>query len=210
MTPQSEILPIHSASTTTGASASSTVSVPMKYFASGLLALASVSITVGSLPSSPRQQSEWTTVSTVASGAARHPRFQLADETRTLSSRVAQLKESSGLTWSQFAALFGVSRRAAHFWVQGGRMSDAHAARLGAIHRVMQAFHGLQPLQVRSALLSPSESGISQYAELVAQVHANDAQTSSPIDLLSANPESPYIVSPVTGGESVELDQRDL
>lgn len=49
----------------------------------------------------------------------------------------ADLRLRSGLTWEQMAQIFGVSRRAVHFWVSGGRMTVENERKL---QEVLAAF----------------------------------------------------------------------
>lgn len=41
----------------------------------------------------------------------------------TTAERLTYIREATGLTWDQIARVFGVSRRAVHNWVAGGRMT---------------------------------------------------------------------------------------
>ena len=47
-----------------------------------------------------------------------------------VSDRVRLLRRRTGLTWSQLATIFGVSRRAVHHWAEGGNMTAVNMARL--------------------------------------------------------------------------------
>lgn len=63
-----------------------------------------------------------------------------ADAGELAGDRIAELRRLSGLTWEQLARLFGVSRRALHFWASGKTMTAAneeHLARVLAIVRMM-------------------------------------------------------------------------
>lgn len=71
---------------------------------------------------------------------------------------VAELKARSGLTWTQIAQLFGVTRRAVHLWVEGGSMSTPNRERLGELHTIVSRSGQTDPSAVRQWLLS-AESG---------------------------------------------------
>ena len=75
---------------------------------------------------------------------------------------VRELRERSGLTWDEFAGLFGVSRRAVHSWAAGGRMNSVNAARLQDLATLVAQFTG-SPGTVRAALLAPDQVGRSIY-----------------------------------------------
>lgn len=81
-------------------------------------------------------------------------------------SRIQMLKEQSGLTWDEFARLFGVSRRAVHSWAAGGRMNASNSARLQEVATILDAFDG-PPDQVRSRLMRPDSAGASLYTRLI-------------------------------------------
>ena len=53
-------------------------------------------------------------------------------ETGTEATRkaVSELRRISGLTWEQLAGLFGVSRRAVHFWASGKPLNATNHQRL--------------------------------------------------------------------------------
>lgn len=46
---------------------------------------------------------------------------------------IAELRRITGLTWDQLARLFGVSRRAIHFWAAGKMMNSTNEERLARI-----------------------------------------------------------------------------
>lgn len=72
---------------------------------------------------------------------------------------VQTLHDESALTWDQLAKLFGVSRRAVHQWVAGGRMNAANAERLAYLLRVVRDLPGSDPDARRSALFAPNMTG---------------------------------------------------
>lgn len=68
---------------------------------------------------------------------------------------LVETREASGLTWDQLARYFGVSRRAVHLWVAGGRLSAANEELLAHLVRAVDAVRGLEPAVRRQALLRP-------------------------------------------------------
>ena len=87
--------------------------------------------------------------------------------TATLSARVRDFKERSGLTWSQVAALFGVSRRAVHHWVEGGNMTAGNSDRLDVLANRVAESSLLNPTQIRHWLFETTQAGRSRYANWV-------------------------------------------
>lgn len=88
-----------------------------------------------------------------------------------LGHQVRALKEASGLTWAQFAGFFGVTRRAVHFWAEGGRMSADHVARLERVRRALDQAGGSTPAEARAALFTAGSSARTPFAELIAEVN---------------------------------------
>jgi transcriptional regulator with XRE-family HTH domain len=85
--------------------------------------------------------------------------------------QVRALKLASGLTWAQFAGLFGVTRRAVHFWAEGGRISADHVARLERVRQALDSAGGSTPAQTREALFTVDGRGITPFASLIAEVN---------------------------------------
>lgn len=85
-------------------------------------------------------------------------------------SAVRRLKERSGLSWQQLADAFGVTRRALHFWVNGGKMAPASEERLRTLTQVIDGFRSANPKIVREALLAPGTTGVSKLVELTSAV----------------------------------------
>jgi hypothetical protein len=85
--------------------------------------------------------------------------------------QVRELKLFSGLTWAQFAGLFGVTRRAVHFWVEGGRMSADHHMRVDRIRQALARVGGSSPDETRAALFTVGPTGWTPFAELVAEAN---------------------------------------
>jgi transcriptional regulator with XRE-family HTH domain len=55
--------------------------------------------------------------------------------TQSSGQAICELRRFAGLTWDQLARLFGVSRRAVHFWASGKPMNAGNEERL---HRVLE------------------------------------------------------------------------
>ena len=67
---------------------------------------------------------------------------------------VRDLKERSGLTWDQLAAVFGVSRRAVHGWASGARLNAQHSEFLTWLRQTLTRLeHPGDPNATRAALL---------------------------------------------------------
>jgi len=92
---------------------------------------------------------------------------QPAAESTTHVAAIAELRRMTGLTWDQFATLFGVSRRAVHFWVSGKSMTamnDEHLQRcLGCLRSVNRG----SALANKEALFAPIGAGITPFDLLV-------------------------------------------
>ena len=104
----------------------------------------------------------------------------------TLGEQIRDVKEATGLTWGQFADLFGVSRRSVHLWVGGGNISADHIARFEMIRAKISRLGTLTPIETRAALFTLGANGVSPYAELVAEI---------------SGPSSSYIARPLGTGE---------
>ena len=88
----------------------------------------------------------------------------------TPSQRVSKLKEESGLTWGQIAELFGVSRRAVHFWVEGGNMVAHNVERLLRLEEARRAINGVGPTAVRNGFFTVTANGQSPFAKLLSEI----------------------------------------
>jgi DNA-binding transcriptional regulator YiaG len=92
---------------------------------------------------------------------------QPAAEGATHVTAITELRRLTGLTWDQFATLFGVSRRAVHFWASGKAMTatnDEHLQRsLGCLRIVNRG----STLANKEALFSPVGAGITPFDLLV-------------------------------------------
>ena len=124
-------------------------STSAKYFAAGLFTLASLGITGIAYAEQP-PQGGWTSISTTITT----PSSLVVPSAGSLADRVEGLKTRTGLSWTQFSSLFGVTRRAVHFWARGGNMTDEHVARLGALQ---QSLSGVVRLDSRAARRGTSQ-----------------------------------------------------
>jgi len=104
----------------------------------------------------------------------------------TLGGQIRDVKEAAGLTWGQFADLFGVSRRSVHLWVGGGNISADHIARFEMIRAKISRLGTLTPIETRAALFALGANGVSPYADLVAEI---------------SGPSSSYVARPLGTGE---------
>jgi DNA-binding transcriptional regulator YiaG len=122
---------------------------------------------------------------------------------------VQDLKEATGLTWSQFADLFGVSRRAVHFWVSGGNISADHIALFESIRARVSRLGKMTAAETRSALFTLGENGMSLYATLIGETsrlaRASDSRPLGTADLES-NVGNPGIL---VGSETVDGIERN-
>lgn len=58
---------------------------------------------------------------------------------RSVADVLNRLRRVSGLSWGEVASAVGVSRRAIHLWLSGGRVAGAHTARLLEFQRTVAA-----------------------------------------------------------------------
>ncbi|MGN8027168.1 hypothetical protein [Microbacterium sp. 22242] len=72
---------------------------------------------------------------------------------------VKRVRERSGLTWDQFARAFNVSRRAAHHWASGGKLSASNSTLLAEFNQLVTAIDSTDPDEVRNRLINADGSG---------------------------------------------------
>lgn len=72
---------------------------------------------------------------------------------------VRWLHKASGLTWEQLGRIFGVSRRAVHFWASGGKLNASNVEALRKFTTVVRELHFDTPASRRNALLSFDANG---------------------------------------------------
>jgi DNA-binding transcriptional regulator YiaG len=86
-------------------------------------------------------------------------------ESRTDSEEVTWIKRHSGLTWDQLGKIFGVSRRAVHMWVNGGRLNESNARRVRSFSAIIRDVESEipqpTPEMVRARLLQVESDGLS-------------------------------------------------
>jgi DNA-binding transcriptional regulator YiaG len=95
-------------------------------------------------------------------------------------SSVAELRDRSGLTASQIARLFGVSRRAVNHWMAGRPMTLEHEERLSVLFAIMHGLPGSDPEARRRQLLD-SSAGPSLFHRLLEQAPTAETIQASPI-----------------------------
>lgn len=119
----------------------------------------------------------------------------LAAEMGPMHQRVRALYDRAGLSWDELARALGVSRRAAHQWAVGGRISSAHLEVLFALEAEVNRVHSNDRESTRLQLLTPSADGLSPYQRFIqrwsAEVTARRALGHlSPSDLVAGGGEA--------------------
>ena len=140
---------------------------------------AATSFTLSSPPAAEAAPVVTTVPASTALGAHLAPTRE-----RGVAAQVRALKMDSGLTWAQFAGLFGVTPRAVHFWVEGGRLSDDHIDRLERVRQVISSIDAATPAAAREALFSIAPQGRTTYSLLVAELEPSSSRAafdSSPL-----------------------------
>ena len=74
-------------------------------------------------------------------------------------SKLRNLQFCSGLTWSEMARAFGVSRRAVHHWAAGSRLSERNAQRVEKFAALVTQNQESTPDLTRRRLLTPRGDG---------------------------------------------------
>lgn len=80
---------------------------------------------------------------------------------------IGELRRLSGLTWEQLAELFGVSRRALHFWASGRPMASHNAEHLRRSLAVVRMLDRGSAAENRALLLGYANNGV-RAAEMLA------------------------------------------
>lgn len=70
-----------------------------------------------------------------------------------------RVRRVSGLSWGDVAAAVGVSRRAVHLWLNGGRVASAHMMRLLGLERLVAAYEVGNAGFTRDQLFRPGPAG---------------------------------------------------
>lgn len=126
------------------------------------------------------------------------------------SGTVRRLKQRSGLSWRELADAFGVSRRSLHFWVNGGNMAQANIQRLQQLTGDIASFGNRVPALVRSELLRPDTSGMSQLDRWVAEATPmRVSDRTSPIGQLDLVHDTIQHRRRVVGSDAVPMRLRD-
>lgn len=74
-------------------------------------------------------------------------------------SLIHKIRRLTGFTWEQVAKLVGVSRRAVHLWLSGGRIGDRNYEKLGKILALIEQIDRGNAEENRTLLLSQSKNG---------------------------------------------------
>lgn len=93
---------------------------------------------------------------------------------------VAELRETSGLTASQIARLFGVSRRSVNNWFVGRPMSSVHEERLSQLLATVRSLSGRNSMEKRAELLASAE-GPSIFHQLLAEAPSETVLQVNPL-----------------------------
>ncbi|MFC5502939.1 helix-turn-helix domain-containing protein [Lysinimonas soli] len=97
---------------------------------------------------------------TVTSGLIA-PTPVLAAPSLTTDALIRRIRDRAALTWDQIARLFGVSRRSVHHWASGENMSAHNIELLSQLYALVTKVDAGDPVQTRTSLFTPEESGIS-------------------------------------------------
>ncbi len=83
----------------------------------------------------------------------------LSDSSGAIES-LTELRLRSGLTWEQISRLFGVSRRALHFWASGKAMTPANQEHLQRVLAALRRIDRGSPTATRTVLLDAGLEGL--------------------------------------------------
>lgn len=134
------------------------------------------SVSIGSewLPGTIRSDSSTGLDSVLTAGTfvqvLEEPRFSIGD-----------LRDLSGLTASQVARLFGVSRRSINHWLAGKPMAAQHEERFSLLLSTVRGLPGASPDERRAVLLD-SSSGPSLFHQMLAQAPVDAVLQVNPLD----------------------------
>jgi len=141
---------------------------------------------------------------------------------RTASATLAELRRLSGFTWDQLSRLFGVTRRAIHFWASGQALSAPNEERL---HRTLATIRQVDRGSAqanRSAFLSALPDGQIAFDLLVEGKHsqvvaalgwrpsAGSAPVASPIDRRTYESLSPADLLGAVADDIVPIETGKL
>lgn len=88
---------------------------------------------------------------------------------RVASRTIAEVRRLSGLTWDQISRIFGVTRRAVHFWASGQALSSDNEERLERTVGVLRMVDRGSSSANRNALLTTSADGKIPFQLLIEQ-----------------------------------------
>lgn len=137
---------------------------------------------------------------------------------RPVADVLQRLRRVSGLSWGEIAVGVGVSRRAVHHWLSGGRIADAHVARVLGLERLVALHEAGSAELTRDRLLRPGPGGRPVLDDFRLQAKPRRAAlrpTASVSELLSEGEHAPEGVqrpttrrSALTGGPITRRGQR--
>ena len=110
-----------------------------------------------------------------------------------LAKSVRSLHARSGLTWSELAPIFGVSRRTLYNWSTGSHVSSMHARAIAAVVNAIYQIDAGSPQLTRSRLLAPAEDGSTLYAKLIQwqpRKQSMSGPAHRPSELMSNTPDT--------------------
>lgn len=79
---------------------------------------------------------------------------------------LGELRRLTGLSWDQLASLFGVSRRALHFWANGKAMTREHHVRLRTVLELARTVDRGSARETHDALLAAGPDGVTPFQSL--------------------------------------------
>jgi DNA-binding transcriptional regulator YiaG len=119
----------------------------------------------GGLSLRPSQANELSDLT--SNGSVVVPDLSASPTDRRLADSVADLRRRSGLTWEEFARVFGVSRRAVHGWAAGARLNSRNAERLRRFGELVAGLQVTAPSDARSALMALSADGTTELSRFI-------------------------------------------
>ncbi len=95
----------------------------------------------------------------------------VADDARSL---ITHLRRMSGLHWGELARVFGVDRRALHYWATGRNPSPENLRRLQWVVQWIERYDSGTAELTREALISAAPGEASALGRLVAEMETTD------------------------------------
>jgi DNA-binding transcriptional regulator YiaG len=87
----------------------------------------------------------------------------------SLADGLDEIKHRSGLTWSQLATIFKVSRRTVHSWANGAAVRIAYVGRINKLLEQVRELDGHPAFRVRDMLLGLSKSFSNSQLETIGE-----------------------------------------